>query len=67
MGPEASSDDLSAQDEAVLLRVYADLRSLAEHPIPAVRGPARLALAEVAQVLNRLGVAYELYSAELTP
>ena len=55
------------QDTSTLLRIYADLRSLADHPVPAVRGPVRLALGEIAQVLNRLGTAYELYSKELEP
>jgi hypothetical protein len=48
-----------------LLRVYDDLRTLADHPSPAVRGGVRLALADVAQVLNALGLRYELYSKDL--
>jgi hypothetical protein len=60
-------EELNAHDEAALRRVYADLRALADHPVPAVRGPVRLALGEVAQVLNSLGLSYELYSTELTP
>jgi hypothetical protein len=62
-----SPDETTPQDDATLLRVYTDLRTLADHPLPAVRGPVRLALGEVAQVLNRLGIAYELYSKELAP
>ena len=61
------SDQLTDQDTATLQRVYADLRSLANHPAPAVRGPVRLALGEIAQVLNRHGLSYELYSKELAP
>lgn len=60
-------EELSEQDEAALLRAYADLRGLADHPMPAVRGPVRLALGEVAQILNTLDIAYELYSKDLAP
>jgi hypothetical protein len=57
--------EISDEQAATLLRVYADLRALADHPSPAVRGGVRLALADVAQVLNALGLRYELYSKDL--
>lgn len=60
-------EELSHGDEAALRRAYTDLRTLADHPVPAVRGPVRLALAEVAQVMNSLGIAYDLYSDDLAP
>lgn len=50
---------------ATLQHVFDELRALVDHPSPAVRGPVRLALAEVAQVLNVLGLSYELYSRDL--
>jgi hypothetical protein len=62
-----SPDHVSPRDEELLWRVHADLRALADHPVPAVRGPARLALGEIAQVLNALGLSYELYSKDLAP
>jgi hypothetical protein len=49
----------------MLLQVYDSLRGLADHPSPAVRGGVRLALADVAQVLNAVGLRYELYSKDL--
>jgi hypothetical protein len=57
--------EISETESATLLRVYDDLRALADHPSPAVRGGVRLALADVAQVLNALGLRYELYSKDL--
>lgn len=60
-GPEISTESTVA----TLRRVYADLRSIANDPVPAVRGPVRLALADVAQILNALGADYQLYSKEL--
>lgn len=54
-----------AQTIATLLRVFAELRSIADDPVPAVRGPVRLALGDVAQALNALGSDYLLYSTEL--
>ncbi len=47
---------------ATLQHVFDELRAIADHPTPAVRGPVRLAMGEVAQILNVLGVSYELYS-----
>jgi hypothetical protein len=67
MRDDERDDELSAADEATLLRVHAGLRTMADHPVPAVRGPVRLALGEVAQVLNALGISYELYSNDLAP
>lgn len=57
--------EITEADAGTLLRVYDDLRGLADHPSPAVRGGVRLALADVAQVLNALGLRYELYSKDL--
>ncbi|MDQ6850279.1 MAG: hypothetical protein M3070_10010 [Actinomycetota bacterium] len=48
-----------------LQHVFNELHAIADHPTPAVRGPVRLAMGEVAQVLNVLGVSYELYSQDL--
>lgn len=59
--------DVSEEQQETLLRVYEDLRGLADHPLPVVRAGARLALAEVAQVLNALGLRYELYTKDLQP
>lgn len=50
---------------ATLRRIYADLHTIADDPVPAVRGPVRLALGEVAQILNTLGADYDLYSKDL--
>lgn len=50
---------------ATLQHVFEELRAIADHPNPAVRGPVRLALADVAQILNVLGLSYELYSQDL--
>jgi Family of unknown function (DUF6052) len=58
---------LSEDEARVLLRAFNDLRSLADHDVPAIRGGVRAALAEVAQTLNRADVRYELYSAGLRP
>lgn len=57
--------EISDQQAETLLRVFEDLRGLADHPSPAVRGGIRLALADVAQVLNAVGLRYELYSKDL--
>jgi hypothetical protein len=57
--------EITDQQRDTLLRVYEDLRGLADHPSPAVRGGVRLALADVAQVLNALDLRYELYSKDL--
>ena len=57
--------EITEADASTLLRVYDDLRALADPPSPAVRGGVRLALADVAQVLNALGLRYELYSKDL--
>lgn len=60
------SREISDEEKEMLLRIYEDLRALADHPIPAVRGGARLALGEVAQIRNALGLHYELYSKDLS-
>lgn len=57
--------EISDEQQQTLLQVYDSLRELADHPSPAVRGGVRLALAEVAQVLNAVGLRYELYSKDL--
>lgn len=57
--------EITDRHQATILRVYEDLRGLADHPSPAVRGGVRLALADVAQVLNALGLRYDLYSKDL--
>lgn len=67
MGAHPIDGDLTPAEEQALLRAYDDLRSLANHPLPAVRGGVRSALAEVAQTLNRLNLRYELYGNELSP
>lgn len=59
------SHEVSPEQQDLLLRAYEDLRSLADHPAPVVRGGARQATADVAQILNALGLRYELYSNEL--
>jgi phenylacetate-coenzyme A ligase PaaK-like adenylate-forming protein len=61
-----SDQSLTAVERETLERVYADLRRLANHDTPAVRGGVRLALGDVAQVLAALGLRYELYSGELS-
>lgn len=57
--------EISDEQQQMLLQVYDSLRGLADHPSPAVRGGVRLALADVAQVLNAVGLRYELYSKDL--
>jgi hypothetical protein len=55
---------LSPEEEATLLRSYADLKVLSWSSVPAVRAAARSALAQIAQALNGQGLAFELYSRE---
>jgi Family of unknown function (DUF6052) len=67
---DRGNDDLPDQDitieqQQTLLRVYDDLRSMADHPTPVVRAGARLALAEIAHVVNALGLRYDLYTKDL--
>jgi hypothetical protein len=57
--------DITIAQEQTLLRVYDDLRSMADHPTPVVRAGARLALAEIAHVVNALGLRYDLYTKDL--
>lgn len=57
---------LTARDAELLRQVRDGLRELADHDVPAVRGPARLALAEVEQILNSQMIDYSLYSHSLT-
>ena len=57
---------ISESEHAALVRVYGDLRRLADHPTPHVRSGVRIALAEVAQILNALGDPSELYTNELS-
>jgi hypothetical protein len=57
--------DITVEQQQTLLRVYDDLRSLADHPTPVVRAGARLALAEIAHVVNALGLRYDLYTKDL--
>lgn len=61
-----TATDISAEDRERVTRVYEDLRVLAEHPIPHLRAGARLALAEVSQMLNACGISYALYTSELS-
>lgn len=67
--PEPTYVDDAAQSPTVvtLRHVFTELRSIADDPVPAVRGPVRLALGDIAQALNALGSDYLLYSTELTP
>jgi hypothetical protein len=57
--------DITVEQQQTLLRIYDDLRSLADHPTPVVRAGARLALAETAHVVNALGLRYDLYTKDL--
>ncbi|MHB1570264.1 MAG: hypothetical protein ACYCXW_18535 [Solirubrobacteraceae bacterium] len=64
---DPQSPQLTNEDLAALHRALEELRSLADHPIPAVRGGVRAALADVSQVLNAVAGEYEPYGPTLAP
>lgn len=62
MGTDYEIITLTDDEKTQLERCYEDLMALSKCRVPAVRGAAREALANVAQALNGQGLRYELYS-----